>query len=219
MTSTSIALYHIALTVSCTLVKYGFHPCLLADIKERYCYYREPEEVTSCAWFMEKDDLSVWLCHTKIFQNGRGFRLEGRDINSDSVLLSISHITWTSSYPHVWISSWSFRSPAPFFRALTRAATANQTLLTGKTILCHQVISLVLTFLLLFPPPTPLPINLNPARPSIYLSNNLSLPIYIYIYLRTRERKRVKYRVEREGRRWVSLLVSSQSYCQRKRKN
>lgn len=40
-------------------------------------------------------------------------------INSDSDLLSISHITCTSSYSHVWTSSLSFRMPPPDLKMKT----------------------------------------------------------------------------------------------------
>lgn len=65
------------------------------------------------AWVVEKYEQLLWLDHTKILQNGRCLGLLCRDVNSDSVLLSISHITWTSSYPQVCISSRSFKRPAP----------------------------------------------------------------------------------------------------------
>lgn len=61
----------------------------------------------------EKDELELWLDHTNILHNGLRLRLWCRDVTSDSVFLSISHMTWTSSYPQVCISSWSFKSPAP----------------------------------------------------------------------------------------------------------
>jgi len=66
-------------------------------------------------------------------------------------------------------------------RALTRAETESQTLLTGKIILCHKSINLsstliffVLAFLLLLNPPTTLTAMLfNPARPSLSFSSSL----------------------------------------------
>lgn len=54
-----------------------------------------------------------WFCHTKNLQNDLCFCLELWEINSDSDLLIISHMTWISWYPQVWISSWSFKIEAP----------------------------------------------------------------------------------------------------------
>lgn len=125
----------------------------------------------------EKDELELWLDHTNILHNGLRLRLWCRDVTSDSVFLSISHMTWTSSYPQVCISSWSFKSPAPFFRALTRAETANQTRLTGNTILCHQssiTLILIFNFFLRHLPPNRLNKILNPARPISFFFNSFN---------------------------------------------
>lgn len=66
-------------------------------------------------WFAEKEDAALWLVldHTRTFQKDRCLRFGWLAICSDSDLFNISHITWTSSYPQVCTSLWSFRSPAP----------------------------------------------------------------------------------------------------------
>lgn len=64
-------------------------------------------------WFAEKDEAALWLDHKKTLQKGRCLRFGWLAISSDSDLLRISHITCTSSYPHVCTSLWSFRRLAP----------------------------------------------------------------------------------------------------------
>mgnify|MGYP004721000585 CR=1 FL=1 len=99
------------------LEKWWFHPwktLLWNVIRTFFLLYWSKTGLAHWAGFEAKDEAWLWLDHMKILQKWRCcLRLAWRDINSDSVLLSISHITWTSSYPQVCMSSLSFKSPAP----------------------------------------------------------------------------------------------------------
>ena len=66
--------------------------------------------------------------------------------SGDSDFFSISHITWTSSYPHVCTSLWSFNSPPPFFRARMRVAIPRRALLMGNKTFCNHSISFKLSY-------------------------------------------------------------------------
>lgn len=109
-------------------------------------------------------------------------------------------------------------------RALTRAETANQALLTGKTILCHHSITLIFTFLRRLPPPSRLN-ALNPARTisSRILTPPPLLTIYepqwknIYLHMHRihththtpRERETERDERERERRQFSWLWVKA----------
>lgn len=141
---------------------------------ESHCFYAH-------AWFEESGEVLLLLLledHSKILRKGLCLwclRLAGGWLSVSP--LSICHITCTSWYPHVCTSSWSFKSPSPFLRSLTRVETASQTRRTGKIILSQKSINLsfvTFTFFLpfLFPPLTltAAVLLLIPARPALSLS-------------------------------------------------
>ncbi|CAK9186866.1 unnamed protein product [Ilex paraguariensis] len=76
------------------------------------------------ARFVEKDEPAEWLDHTKVLPNGHCLRLGRCDIDCDSVLLSISHITCTSSYPQA--SEIDKGMPNPSYLVMARAKEKNE---------------------------------------------------------------------------------------------